>query len=267
MKEKEALKLFRSITNISDDIIENAQIVNIKSKKKNRIKFAVVAACLCLIIIGVSILQNIGSNNNGEIFAPEGSLHFPENIHPEIMVNGKIYYWEMSTPYPVGYTKYGEISKTTKTTPDEDCEIMIGSKKATGTIYINEETPNVIYVYMTTDWFENQYVRFISAELKAGQTIYLAGTYYRIAGDYGVFAEVNRLPKTCEYLGKLKYIGMDNIPQKNLETNCPSDSYNRKLDGRAVYFDTADPDNIYVYTKKYTISGEYDAYIKCPKVE
>lgn len=265
MKEKEALKLFRSITNISDDIIENAQIVNIKSKKKNRIKFAVVAACLCLIIIGVSILQNIGSNNNGEIFAPEGSLHFPEDIHPEIMIDGKIYYWDKVNPLPVGkgYTEYGEISKATKTTPDEECEIMIGSKKANGIIYTSKETSNAVYIYMSVDWFENKYVRFVSAELKAGYTVYLGGSHYKISND----SFVRELPESCEYLGKLKYIGEDYLPQNNLETNCSSDSYNRKLDGRAVYFDTADPDHIYVYTKKYTISGEYDAYIKCPKVE
>ena len=226
------------------------------------------AACLCLIIACICFIPNIDTDGSNQVFYPEGSIGFPEDIHPEIMIDGKIYYWDKVNPLPVGkdYTKYGEISKASKTTPDEECEIMIGSKKANGIIYTSEKTPNAVYICMSADWFENDFIRFISAELRAGYTVYLGGSYYKISND----SIIRELPESCEYLGKLKYIGEDYLPQNNLETNCGGyniGGFSGNMNGRAVYFDTADPEHIYVYEKRAWQGGEYDSYIKCPKVE
>ena len=55
MSEKETQKLYSSITNISDDIIENAQVVSVngQKKKKSLIKWGAVAACFCILAVAV----------------------------------------------------------------------------------------------------------------------------------------------------------------------------------------------------------------------
>ena len=51
MKEKETSKLYNSITNVDNQFIEEAQT---KTKKKNGwLKWAAMAACLCLMFVGV----------------------------------------------------------------------------------------------------------------------------------------------------------------------------------------------------------------------
>lgn len=61
MSEKETKKLFSSITNIGDDIIENAQILPVKTQKSSPVwkKWGAIAACLCLVVVGaISFIHN-----------------------------------------------------------------------------------------------------------------------------------------------------------------------------------------------------------------
>lgn len=61
MSEKETKKLFSSITNISDDIIENAQTVPTKGQKKKGawVKWKAIAACLCLVVVGALVAERL----------------------------------------------------------------------------------------------------------------------------------------------------------------------------------------------------------------
>lgn len=63
MSENKAKKLFSSMTNISDDIIEEAQTYNTHKKSYIRVKWAVVAACLC-IALAVGAFSNIPNSTN-----------------------------------------------------------------------------------------------------------------------------------------------------------------------------------------------------------
>lgn len=56
MKEKETSKLYNSITNVSNQFIEEDQT---KAKKKNGwLKWVAMAACLCVMIVGVLSISN-----------------------------------------------------------------------------------------------------------------------------------------------------------------------------------------------------------------
>lgn len=56
MKENQSQKLFHSVTNISDDIIEEAQSATVQRKSSSWMKWALVAACFC-IAVGVSFFH------------------------------------------------------------------------------------------------------------------------------------------------------------------------------------------------------------------
>ena len=56
MKEKEISKLYNSITNVDNQFIEEAQT---KTKKKNGwLKWAAMAACLCVALVVPYTVQN-----------------------------------------------------------------------------------------------------------------------------------------------------------------------------------------------------------------
>lgn len=66
MKEKETSKLYNSITNVDNQFIEEAQT---KTKKKNGwLKWAAMAACLCLMVVGV-------------LSVPQGNQETPEQVY------------------------------------------------------------------------------------------------------------------------------------------------------------------------------------------
>ena len=87
----------------------------------------------------------------------------PGGIRPEIMLNGKLYYRDQfaypmrtsisgevyidatgDTALPKGYTQIGQITSVTNKTPTENCWLKAGFS-ATGNIYANKDTPEVIY--------------------------------------------------------------------------------------------------------------------------
>lgn len=57
MSENRAKKLFSSVTNISDDIIEEAQATTVQRKSSTWMKWAAVAACLCIALVVVSFFN------------------------------------------------------------------------------------------------------------------------------------------------------------------------------------------------------------------
>lgn len=95
MKEKEVSKLYNSITNVDNQLIETAQT---KTKKKsNWIKWAVTAAaCLTLICV---VAINYFSHTGDDITTTPGIADAP----PMVCVNGKIY------KQSIEQTSYDEI--------------------------------------------------------------------------------------------------------------------------------------------------------------
>ena len=203
----------------------------------------------------------------------------PENIRPVLLVNGTRYYWMGRSyrldgatvpngsvrawmgvnyfPKKQNYTEYGSIKKVSKEEPTEDCQ-MKAAFSASGTIYTSELTPEAVYVWLVDDdTGEGQYIRFISEKLDDGQCIKWEGRYYRIKPTECEI--LTQVPDGCASIGMLHYVGIDMMPEQNLETNCPNDTRGYAFEGREAFFNADEPDYLYVYE---TPDGE-DVY-KCP---
>jgi len=205
---------------------------------------------------------------------------FPNGLRPMIMVNGKHYRWANrsvklningSQVYlqggkhsflPEGFAAIGEISGITEEVPSKELQFR-AAFKASGTVFTNEQTPEVVYIRITTDWCTDDYIRFVSDDLHDNECISYHGKLYRFLPDYDICELIKELPENCVQIGKLKYIGDDTIPLNDLETNCISDSYSYLIDGREVYAVPDDDCLLYVYEHHYWAEGDYPAWRVC----
>lgn len=230
------------------------------------------------------VLGLVGCGNslevNSEASIPNGGDDLPKGLLPMVMVNGKLYHWtglskefrfhdsevytmgDNSTILPDGYNSVGEISGITEEVPFEELQLRAGFE-ATGTIFINKQTPEVIYVLMSTSWFRDTYIRFVSDDLHDNECISYQGMQYRFSIDIDICENLEELPDECVMIGTLKYIGSDNIPLNDLETNCITDGSGKFLDGREVYVDPNDHSILYVYEHQYWRQGDYPAWRVC----
>ena len=62
--EEKAVKLFNGVTNVGDDLIEEAEMMQ-KRKKTTAWRWALVAACLCAVLLGTA----------GAASSPPGAQH------------------------------------------------------------------------------------------------------------------------------------------------------------------------------------------------
>lgn len=205
---------------------------------------------------------------------------FPNGLRPMIMVNGKHYRWanrsaklhkEGSKVYhqsgartflPEGFTAIGEISGITEEVPSEELQFR-AAFEASGTVFTNEQIPEVIYIQITTPWCTDDYIRFVTDALHDNECISYHGNLYRINPDFDICELIKELPENCIQVGALKYIGDNTIPVNDLETNCIADSYSYILDGREVYADPNDDSLLYVFERQYWAGGDYPAWNVC----
>ena len=218
---------------------------------------------------------------NNEISSARGWFgDFPNGLRPMMMVNGKLYRCtgkslklsiQDSKVYltgaarnilPDGYTAIGEISGITKEVPSEELQLR-AAFEASGTVFTNDQTPEAIYVQMTALSYTDDYIRFVSDDLHDNECISYHGKLYRFLPDYDICELIKELPENCVQIGTLKYIGDDNIPRNDLETNRISDSYSYLIDGREVYADPNDDCLLYVYEHHYWAEGDYPAWRVC----
>ena len=206
----------------------------------------------------------------------------PKGLRPMLMVGGKLFRWtgmskehhglengdvytvaDSSSFLPEGYVSVGEISSITEEVPLEELQLR-AAFKATGTVFVNEDIPEVVYALMSTSWFTDYYIRFVSDDLHDNECISYQGKQYRFNIDPYICKKLKELPQGCILIGTLNYIGSDIIPINDLETNCISDSYSKYLDGREVYADPNDLTVIYVYEHQYWAKGDKPAWVTCP---
>ena len=307
---EQAIRLYHGVTNIDDDIIEEAQEAKAHKNGAWR-RWGAVAACLALVIgVGIWLAQpsqmsgstagdpcraasagssDGSSGSTGSATTPQaddgsgGTL--PGGIRPVLRVGDTLYQWAgmamptfiapsgqvvtdgrlgVQTALPEGFAALGELSGVTREEPTKDLQLQAGFE-ASGTVYIDAAHPEAVYVLMTTDWFEGQYVRFTSDALGDGHLIAWQGRLYCIHVGYSEEQDrLRELPDGFEQIGTLRYVGQDSVPEGDLETNCRSDGYAMPLDGRAAYADPADESAIYVYERQYWSGGEYDMWLRCP---
>lgn len=294
---EQALRLSHGVTYIDDALIEEAQTVKPQKAIRPWLKWGAAAACVALALL--LTLPRLGGKaarsaaeeltGSGEL-APDGGgeensvgcYGFPGGILPVLRVGDALYRWtNMSMPtyldpsgaltidgsastfLPDGFSEYGEISGVTTEAPEEELQLQAGFP-ASGTVFAGAQHPAVVYVRMTTDWFEEQYVRFVSDALGENEQIAWQGKLYRIAAGRGELTPaIDALPEGAEQIGALRFVGVDSIPQQNLETNCRSDGYARPIDGREVWAVPGEDRALYVREHYYWAQGEGDRWLVC----
>ena len=285
---EQAMRLFRGLTYLDDELIGEA--LNAKPRKAIApwLKWSAAAACVALALLlalprsGGGAPTDSGQTPAAENGTDVGGYGFPGDILPVLRVGDTLYRWKsMSMPtyldpsgsvtidgsaqtyLPEGFSKYGEISGVTTEAPTENLQLQAGFS-ASGTVYADAEHPAVVYVRMTNDWFEEQYVRFAADALGENQMIAWQGKAYRIAIGMGELTPViGALPEGAEQIGTLHFVGADSIPQRDLETNCRSDSYGKLLDGREVWAVPGEDRALYVREHYYWAQGEGDWWLVC----
>ena len=301
MSERQAAKLFQGITGIDDDIIEEALTAPPARKNppvwKRR---GAAAACLCLAALagtwawrptGTADLPHTPDGpeagiDSGLVGSDIGSVRpggytLPGGFAPVLRVGNTLYEWSRmsvrlfldpggsfnsiadgSTYLPEGFQPCGEISGITLDAPTENLQLQAGFE-AGGTVFASEEHPAVVYVLMTTDWFENSYVRFVSDALGGNELLSWHGQMYRLSIDFDACKPLEELPEGCEIIGNLHYVGADSIPAGDLETNNRSDVYAKPFEGREVYAIPGDDSTLYVYEHHYWAKGDYPTWREC----
>lgn len=219
-----------------------------------------------LILMLICALGMAGCRNGGNVNSEDERLmvgdQLPKGIIPIVLVNGKDYHWTGLADLPKGYNVIGEISGISEESPCEELQLMAGFE-ATGTVYSSDQTPEVVYILMTTSWFQKSFVRFVSDDLHDNESISYQGKQYRFSYDTDICKKIEELPQDCVLIGTLKYIGSDKIPGGDLETNCAADSEGNYLSGREVYAILNDSSVLYVYEQQYTKDGAYSAWRVC----
>ena len=96
----------------------------------------------------------------------EGStLPGATEINPSLMVNGRIYTWAAmaSSGPPQGFAPQTALRHIGGDVLTEDGQ-FVAVFAAEGEIYTDPATPDTVYVRITTDWLEDEFVRFTPAE-------------------------------------------------------------------------------------------------------
>ena len=118
MKEKEASKLYNSITNVDNQLIEEAQ-TKIKKKRNGWFKWAVIAACLCLVVVGALELPRLSqqSDDEGGGFFNSGGKWWSDNITIG-PTHREDFFPEMSQEAAALFQDVPEVLKVYRTTVD-----------------------------------------------------------------------------------------------------------------------------------------------------
>ena len=290
--EERAVKLFHGVTDVGDDLIEEAGTAQVKTRKKVPEWQWELVAGLCLIVLtGVGVWRWMGLTDRTlppvfdapavtdpvAVRPPDtndpapGCDMLPKGITPVLRVGDTLYEWagmsvelflddsgsycsmgNGATYLPEGFHEYGEISGVTVEEPTEDLQLQAGFE-ASGTVFVSEEYPAVVYALLRTDWFpeEGSYIRFVSDALGDNELVSWQGRTYRFSYYYYASPVLEALPEGCELIGHLHYVGADSIPAGDLETNRRGDDYARPLEGRKVYAVPGDDSALYVYEPRY----------------
>lgn len=304
MNEQKAVRLFRAIADIGDDLVDDAKAPTENAKTPVWRRWGALAACLCLIALaGAGVWRwarplpsptfdaPVGNNPSaGQLPdanypgpGSEGCYMMPKGITPVLRVGDTLYEWagmsvelflddsgsyssmgNGATYLPEGFHECGEIRGVTLDKPTENLQLQAGFE-ASGTVFVSEEYPAVVYVLMHTGWFAEagSYVRFVSDALGDNELLSWQGRTYTFSWDTDAPPLLEALPKGCEFIGNLRFVGDDAIPAGDLETNRRSDSYFKPLDGREVYAFPGDGSVLYVFERQYWQGGDYPAWWAC----
>ena len=151
-------KMVDAMSYIDDELVSGA-ITYTKAKKHQWVKWASLAACLCVLIFGAVAWKNTDSTQPPKA---GGTLPGDMEVYPTVMVDGKLYEWRKGraivVTVPEDLVYYGEVSYVYGKTPAKDCEFA-SVFKLSGDIYICP-SDGCVYICVTTHWMTDTFVVF-----------------------------------------------------------------------------------------------------------
>ena len=156
-------KLLNVIGKIDDDLISGA-VSNTKTKKKTAwLKWGAMAACLCLVAVGVMTWKSVNTQPDNSA----GTLMGADEIYPSVMVEEQLYEWRrgvaICNELPNNCVYYGELTHVEGQTPTNNCE-FVSVFSVSGQIYTLSENSDCVYICLTTEWMDKTVVVFDLAQ-------------------------------------------------------------------------------------------------------
>ena len=176
-------------------------------------------------------------DGSGEEDLPAGCSLFPGEIdRPLLYWQGTAYAWDRvgaagrrtgEPPETIGqWTELGPLAGVTAEETSEDLWLYADIGPVSGTVCADPEGhPGVLYVRMTTEWFEEQWVRFVADERLLTPAFFYGGQLYYLDPCYPPRNAVSELPEGYEPAGMLVFPSdhdFDRLPDRDMViTLCP----------------------------------------------
>jgi hypothetical protein len=151
--------LYELLGDIDAGHIQQAHAAPARAKGPAWVKWGAMAACLCLVIFGVTMWNKVQTQPDNSTSTLLGA----DEIYPTIMVEGNLYEWRkgaaICSELPDDRVYYGELIHVEGETPNHNNE-FVSVFSVSGQIYTVPQTDTVVYLCLTTDWLENTVVAF-----------------------------------------------------------------------------------------------------------
>ena len=210
----------------------------------------------------------------GENSLPWSHMSRKNNERPVIMVNEELYYFDDYVGInvlPKEYSEAGSIVPVADKIPENNLEILC-KDEFSGKVFIGNETNTTVYIVPDDD--EKHCIRFACKKMMQDPNtvghnglIFYGGRLYII--NYGHSGEeyYDELPKGFEQAGSLVYIGVDNLPQNDFESNMNYDNHGASVNNKKIYTNPNDPSVVFVSNVITWSEGTIYNYLCCPALK
>nr|WP_326125853.1 hypothetical protein [uncultured Oscillibacter sp.] len=287
-----AEQLLYAMGDIRGTFIREAAPVAAAPRRRRRLWAAALAACLCLVLLiartrpaapmgteppaaGDTLpadrdaLPGPGASGGEDL--PAGCPLFPGEIsQPLLYWQGTAYAWDRvgapgrpagEPPETIGqWTELSPLAGVTAEETSEDLWLYADIGPVSGTVYADpEDHPGVLYVLMTTEWFEEEWVRFVADERLLTPVFFYGGQLYYLDPCYPPRNAVSELPEGYEPAGMLVFPSdhdFDRLPDRDLViTLCP------EYPGNTLYVHPDGNGILYVEYQKHWSGGCETLYV------
>ena len=205
---------------------------------------------------------------------PWSDMSRKNNERPVIMVGGELYYFDDYIGIrglPEEYSEIGEIVPVADKIPEKDFEILC-KDEFSGKVFAGNETNTTVYIVLDDN--EEYCVRFACEKMMQNPNtvghngmISYGGKLYNI--NYGHSGEeyYDELPEGFESVGRLVYIGVDNLPQNDFESNMNYDNHGATVNNKEIFANPDDLSKVFVFNVRTWSGGTVYNYLCCPVFE
>ena len=267
--------LLQAIGQIDDKLIEEARTLSPrKAHRSSWGKWTAIAACLLVAVVlilpkeakfrgglldakGEATADSMAPSQSGGSDSSAAGDSLPGEIHPTLWYQGRAFTWaHMASEGDLWEDGWNTLGTLKGPTTDENMQEdlwLYTDIEAEGTVYGNEKYPDVLYVQMTTDWFENKWVRFAIPELGQPIVCWDGRLYCAAAHSYPDVKGLRELPEGCIEVGRTHKSDSDIVPTA-------AGGCNMWYLGCPIWMDPTHPEIIYLQETVTHRDGSYTIY-------